>query len=169
MINILLSWVSGIAVYSPDMATALLAALPVTELRLSIPLGMQIFDLSLSRSFIVSIVGNAVPVFILLYAAPLFVFFRRHCRWFELWYVKTVLRLEEKHRASYQRYGAIFLFIFTAIPLPGSGVWSACLLAIIFDMKRRAAMPAILGGMIAAGVIVSLMLGGVLKGFSFLL
>ncbi len=169
MINFLLSWVSGIAGSSPDLATAILAALPVTELRLSIPLGVQVFDLSLIRSFIASIIGNAIPVFILLYAAPLFLFFRRHCVWFERWYTKTILRLEEKHRASYQRYGAIFLFIFTAIPLPGSGVWSACLLAIIFDMKRRAAMLAILGGMILAGVIVSLILGGVLKGLTFLL
>ena len=169
MIAFLLSWVSEIAERSPDLATAILAALPVTELRLSIPLGVQVFGLSLARAFLVSVIGNAIPVFVLLYAAPLFLFFRRHCVWFERWYAKTVLRLEEKHRASYQRYGAIFLFIFTAIPLPGSGVWSACLLAIVFDMKRRLALPAILGGMIAAGGIVSLILSGVLKGLSFLL
>jgi uncharacterized membrane protein len=169
MIDVLLSFLSGLAARSPEAATAVLAALPVTELRLSIPLGMQVFGLSLSRAFIFSLLGNAVPVLLLLRAAPLFLFFRRHCSWFERWYTKTILHFEAKHRASYQRYGSLFLFVFTAIPLPGSGVWSACLLAIIFDVKWRHALAAILAGMVMAGVIVSLIMSGFLKGLSFLL
>jgi hypothetical protein len=52
MIETLLSFLSGLATCSPEAATAVLAALPVTELRLSIPLGVQVFGLSLSRAFI---------------------------------------------------------------------------------------------------------------------
>jgi uncharacterized membrane protein len=61
------------------------------------------------------------------------------------------------------------LFLFTAVPLPGSGVWTASVLATVFNIKRSYAVQAITLGMLAAGLIVVLITSGVLGGLSFLL
>ena len=53
------------------------------------------------------------------------------------------------------------LFIFVAIPLPGTGAWTGALVAAFLDIRLRHALPAITLGVLAAGTIVTLMTLGV--------
>ena len=51
--------------------------------------------------------------------------------------------------------------IFVGIPLPGTGVWSASLIAALLDVRFKWAFPAILVGNLIAGIIVMLLSTGV--------
>lgn len=133
--------------------------LPVIELRGSIPMGV-IFELDWVPVFIISVIGNFLPVpFILL-------FIRKILRWMtgvpKL--SKIALWIENKaHKNSEKvlKYASLGLFFFVAVPLPGTGAWTGALIASMLDMRMKYALPSIFGGVLAAGIIVS----GVAYGF----
>ena len=54
-----------------------------------------------------------------------------------------------------QKYAFWGLFILVAIPLPGTGAWTGALVAAMLEMPLKKAFPAILLGVLGAGVIVS--------------
>ena len=56
-----------------------------------------------------------------------------------------------------------------AIPLPGTGAWTGSLIAALLDMKKRYAIPSVFLGVLTAGILMSLITGGVLAGLDFLL
>ena len=156
--------------FSPEVATGLLAMLPLTELRAALPLGMTVFALDPMAAYVASVIGNAVPmVLILLFLPAVLAFAKKHSALLQRFFERFVYPLEQKHRARYQKYGRAFLFIFTAIPLPVSGVWTASVLAVLFGIDKRYAFQAIALGMLTAGLIILLIMTGVLSGLSFLL
>ena len=59
------------------------------------------------------------------------------------------------------------LFLFVAIPLPGTGAWTGSLVAAVFGMKKTRAFLAILLGVLTAGVIMTLASYGVVSAFRF--
>lgn len=71
---------------------------------------------------------------------------------------RLVHRFEEKAKAKsdvvlkYQFFGLVIL---VAIPLPGTGAWTGALVAAMLDMRLKRAFPAILLGVVIAGIIVS--------------
>jgi uncharacterized membrane protein len=61
-----------------------------------------------------------------------------------------------------EKYGSLGLATFVAIPLPMTGAWTACAVAFVFGIRGRYAFPAILAGVLLAGLIVTLSCMGVL-------
>jgi uncharacterized membrane protein len=51
------------------------------------------------------------------------------------------------------QYETIGLWLFVAIPLPGTGVWTGCLAAAFLDIRLKKAMPAVVLGVLTAGCI----------------
>ena len=100
---------------------------------------------------------------------PIVLFAKNHLPWLNRFFEKFLGHYERKYKEKYQKYGRLILFLFTMIPLPGCGVWTASVLAVVFQIKRSFAVQAIILGMLAAGVIVALITTGVLGGLSFLL
>ena len=49
------------------------------------------------------------------------------------------------------------LWIFVAIPLPGTGAWTGALIAITLNLKLKESLPAIILGVLSAGGIVTLL------------
>jgi uncharacterized membrane protein len=144
--------------------------LPLTELRASLPLAMTVFELSAWDAYLFSVIGNIIPLFFLLWGLPPIIFFaKNHVPWLDRFFTKFLGHYERKYKDRYQKYGRLILFLFTAVPLPGSGVWTASVLATVFNIKRSYAVQAITLGMLAAGLIVVLITSGVLGGLSFLL
>ena len=69
-----------------------------------------------------------------------------------------VSRLEskaEKNQEVVNRYKFWGLVLLVAIPLPGTGAWTGALVAAMMDMRLKNAMPAIILGVIIAGIIVT--------------
>lgn len=134
--------------------TFLVAMAPVVELRGAIPIGMGL-GLTLLQAFILSFIGNLVPVpFIILFVRKLFAWLRE--KWPRL--NRFVSRLENKALSQEElikKYEAWGLFIFVAIPLPGTGAWTGALIAAMFNMRLKKAFPAIALGVLVAGIIIS--------------
>ena len=64
---------------------------------------------------------------------------------------KTALKKAEKVK----KYEAIGLFIFVALPVPGTGAISGAVAAAILDLRLKYALPVILAGAIVATSITS--------------
>lgn len=142
--------------FPPEIATALLATLPVGELRASIPIGIEVFGLRPLAALIASLLGNAVPALLVIFGIEaLTAWADRNFKWFHRQLTRFYRRTERVSRGKYEKYGAVALFLLTAIPLPLTGVWTASLAAVIFRIPHRHAFPAILLGMLVAGLIVS--------------
>ena len=144
-----------------------ISMLPIIELRGGIPTG-ALLGLPLWSNYLVSIIGNFLPVpFILLFIRKILAWMKTTKR-----LAKIALWLEEKAQKKsdqVMRYASLGLFLFVAIPLPGTGAWTGALIASLLDMRMKYALPAILLGVLTAGVIMSLASYGIVGIFSFFL
>ena len=141
--------------WPPQLATALLAAVPVTEVRAAIPIGIGAFHLSPVSALLWAFLGSLIPMPFVLWLFPPFLrFVERHWPSLHQFMEKHVRELERKHRKAYERFGALAIFLFIALPIPGSGVWSASVLAVIFDIDLPYAVLAITSGIAAASLLV---------------
>ncbi|MBR7184526.1 MAG: small multi-drug export protein [Clostridia bacterium] len=148
---------------------AFISMVPIIELRGAIPVGAAL-ELPWYTNMAVSVIGNFIPVpFILLFIRAILDWmrgcpiklFRKIADW--------LFRKAEKHASKVERYAFGGLLILVAIPLPGTGAWTGALVAALFRVKPRIAVPAILLGVISAGIIVTLISYGVLSFLGFLL
>ncbi len=134
--------------------TLVISMAPVIELRGAIPYGLA-QGLPFWPVFAAALVGNLIPVpFIILFIRRIFAFLRRHSSLGPL-----IARLEEKSHMKgrrVRRYKALGLFILVAIPLPGTGAWTGAMVAALLDIRLKNAFPAIVLGVLVAGLLVSL-------------
>lgn len=144
--------------------TFLIAMVPVIELRGAIPVGVAM-GLDPLTALLAAILGNMLPI-------PFILIFIRHIfKWMRVHMPKLgglLDRLEAKAHLKGQtvtHYKYLGLFIFVAIPLPGTGAWTGALVAAFLDMRLRSALPAIFGGVMAAGLIVTALTYGVFSLF----
>ena len=80
----------------------------------------------------------------------------RRYRIFDIFFSWLFERTRHNHSESFEKYGTLALIIFVAIPLPATGAWSGCAAAFVFGIQFRHAFPAILAGVMIAGLIVSI-------------
>lgn len=142
------------------LTTALMSMLPIIELKGAIPIGL-IMGLNLAEAFTVAYIFSSLPTpFILLLLKPIIKFARR----FEMidrfftWFVDSSI----KKSARIQKYEYLGLFIFVAIPLPGTGIWTGSTIASIFDMDfKKSLLCVVVGNLIAGALILGLSALGV--------
>ena len=131
-----------------------ISMLPFIELRGAIPIGIG-FGLPFWEVLIISIIGNIIPVLPILFLFQPMSNILLRFRWYQRLYNKVYIRTTRKGKENLDKYGALGLFLFTAIPLPTTGAWSAALLATFFRVKLSYAFLAIASGVVAAGIIMS--------------
>lgn len=140
--------------------TLLVSMIPVVELRGGIPFGVAA-GLPVWAAYLAAVIGNLIPVpFIVVYIRRIFMFMRQHMPRLN----SLVDRMEEKAHlksASVLKYQYLGLAIFVAIPLPGTGAWTGALVAAFLDMRLKKALPSIAGGVLSAGLIISILSYGV--------
>lgn len=136
--------------------------IPLIELRGSIIFGAAM-GIPWQHAFLVSFLGNILPVpFLILLARPIFAWLKT-TRLLAGFTQKVEDRLMKKaDKVTVQKYSAVGLFLFVAIPLPGTGAWSGSLIAALLDVKMRYALPAVIAGVFAAGVIMTVASYGLL-------
>ncbi|OGB74383.1 hypothetical protein A2V68_00285 [candidate division Kazan bacterium RBG_13_50_9] len=139
------------------------AMLPLAELRGAIPLGIGLYHLHPAAVFVVAILGNVVPVVaILVLLNPMTRWLRRANAKLDRFFTWLFAHTYRRHSAKFDRWGSLALMLFVAIPLPATGGWTGAFLAYLFGIKFKYALLNIVGGIIIAGVIVTLItLGGV--------
>lgn len=141
-------------ILTDEITVLLVSMLPVAELRGSIPLAMAL-GMPPGKALLLGVLGSIVPAFpILLYLEPISHYLRRTIlRPLINWALKRGLRKSE----GITRYQALGLFLFVAIPLPSTGVWTASIIASLLGMSLRQALPPIaLGTTVAAMIMVIL-------------
>ena len=140
-----------------------LAMIPIFELRGAIPTAYYGFDINIVAAYIISVIGNMLPVpFIYLFA-------RKFLEWgkdkkFIGKFFTFCLKKGEKGGQKLQKNGGKGLFIalmlFVGIPLPVTGAWTGTLAASILNMGFKKTMLAVFCGVLIAGVIVTLVVLG---------
>lgn len=145
-----------------DFALFIISMIPLIELRGSIIFGAAM-GIPWQHAFLVSFLGNILPVpFLILLARPIFAWLKT-TRLLAGFTQKVEDRLMKKaDKVTVQKYSAVGLFLFVAIPLPGTGAWSGSLIAALLDVKMRYALPAVIAGVFAAGVIMTVASYGLL-------
>lgn len=137
------------------LITFFIGMVPIIELRGAIPVGVGM-GLSYFEAFLCSFLGNILPIyFIVKFIRPLFDFFGR---WkpFRIiidWATnKATRKIEESDKL--QNYTALGLFLFVAVPIPGTGAWVGSLIANFLNLPPKKAIPPIIFGVLTAGIIV---------------
>ncbi len=138
-----------------------MSMLPIIELRGAVPYGVAL-DLPYLEVLLISIIGNMIPIpFIILFIRKIFAWMKKKSERLG----RLVERLEAKAQAKgkemlvkYETWG---LYIFVAIPLPGTGAWTGALIAALFDLRLKNALPAIFCGVVTAGLIMTAISFGV--------
>lgn len=136
----------------------LVSMIPIIELRGAIPIGVIGQQLPFIPVLITAVIGNIIPVpFILWFAKPILL-------WCTTWpgiFGKIFSKIHEKglkagnkmlEKTGNGLYYALFLFV--AIPLPGTGAWTGSLAATLLELKFWPSMLSITFGVICAGVII---------------
>ncbi len=137
-----------------------IAMTPVLELRGAVPWGLA-QDLEYIPVLTASIVGNMIPVpFIILFVRRVFDWMKKKSRRLGSIAEKLEKRAENK-MDMLVKYELLGLYILVAIPLPGTGAWTGSLVAALFNLRLKNAFPAILLGVITAGIIMSVITYGV--------
>ena len=146
----------------PQLVTFIISMLPVFELRGAIPVGVYL-GLPVWKASAISLVGNMLPTpFIIAFVRVVFNWIRAHVRWLA-GFVDRMEAKAEKKREKIMRGVFWGLLVFVAIPLPGTGAWTGAAIAALLDIRMSRALPAILVGVLIAGILVSLATAGVIQ------
>ena len=145
-----------------DLAVFIISIFPIVELRGAIPFGIGM-GLHWFRVLALSVLGNMLPVPIVIRIV------RPIVEWlinsdklsgFGRWVQKYIMN---KSR-DVTKYKMLGLFLYVAIPLPGTGAWTGAMIAGLLDMRLKDSIPVIFLGVLVAGIIVTL----VSCGFKFI-
>ena len=136
-----------------------LSMIPVTELRAAIPIGV-LWDMAPLQVFFWGVAGNLVPIIPLLLFLPWT--YRLVCKisFLQSFLTRFVDRCRQKGH-QVEKYGALGLMFFVAVPLPGPGVWTGCFVAFLMGINFYYALAAISIGAALAGITVTLASVGV--------
>ena len=157
LFSALFDWLLGAG---REAAVFIISMVPLVELRGAVPLGAAA-GIPWTTLFPLAILGNMLPIPLLL------VFGEKLLEWAE------TLPPLKKFAAAYKKkllskssevtkYARLGLYLFVAVPLPGTGAWSGALIATLLKMPKTRALLSIFCGVITAGIIMLIASHGVL-------
>ena len=126
-------------------------ALPGIEARYAVPLGLVV-GLPLWQAALLAIPASVMVVVpVLLWFEPL----AQRCEQTRVigTFIRWLLRKARKHQKVVDRYGMLGLTIFVGIPVPGFGVWTGALIAVVVGMSFWRSTTCMLLGVILSCVI----------------
>lgn len=137
----------------------ILAAIPIIEQKAAIPIGI-IAGLPVWEVYLITLMGAILP-------SPIIVWFIEHIFKFLRRYSvmdNIITRIEQKTRnksGNIERYKMLGLFIFVAIPLPGTGVWTGSLAAVLLGLEKKQAVATVFLGAVVSGLLILAFTSGV--------
>ena len=143
-----------------ELTSFIISALPIVEIKGGL-VAAYYLDIDIVPAFIICVLGNLLPVpFIILFS-------RKILNWMKT--TKLFKKLADKierhgtgKTSSVTKYKALGLFIFVAIPLPGTGAWTGALIAALMNLRLKDALISITAGVLFLGVLFSLLTYGLL-------
>lgn len=137
-------------------------AFPMFEARYAIPFAI-VLGFPPAQAFMLGILGNILPVIpLLLLLGPVSDWLRRRSDAMDRFF-SWVFARARRNGPLVERWGALALFLFVALPLPVTGAWTGSAIAFVFDIGRKQAFVAIAAGAVTAALITTLPLLGILN------
>ena len=163
IVNWILGVLGGLAAikFGREILVFIISLLPILELRGGL-LAASLLGLDPLPSYIITMVGNLLPIPFILWFITKILDWMRKSKYFSgiaNWLDGKVI----KHKASIEKYGFWGLVLFVGIPLPGTGAWTGSLIASVLEMDRKKSFLAILIGVFMASIIMMLISFGVLR------
>lgn len=146
----------------------LTSMVPLLELRGAIPIGCAA-NLPWYVTYLVAVIGNLLPVpIILLFVKNVFAWMKKQGGKLE----RIALFFEKKGMSKANRvtkFATFGLFLFVALPLPGTGAWMGSLIASLLNIRLKHSSISIALGVLCAGLIMTLASYGIIGGLGFLI
>lgn len=140
----------------------IISLMPILELRGGL-IAAALLDIKPINAFLICLLANIIIIpFVLFLMETIlnilskFNFFKRIIDWLKK---KTL-----KKKDTIEKYGYLGIMIFVAVPLPGSGAWTGCFLAVLLGLDKKKSFLAALLGVLIAGIIMMIFSYGLLKG-----
>lgn len=145
--------------FRPEIVVFLISLVPILELRGGM-LAASVLGVDWRIAMIVCIVGNILPIpFILIFVKKIFWLLRNTA--FVSFVDKIERRAMEKSKKVF-KYRNLGLYLFVAIPFPGTGAWTGALIASLLDIRIKRALVDISLGILTAAIIMGILSYGIL-------
>lgn len=158
MFDSLFDWLLGAG---RELAVVIISMFPLVELRGAVPLGVMAAGMPWYEVLPLAYLGNLLPIPFALFFGAKVLDWVGTLKPFTNFVTRYKAKLESK-KAQVTKYAHIGLFLFVAIPLPGTGAWSGALVATLLEMPKAKAFLSITAGVVAAGIIMLIASNGVL-------
>lgn len=148
--------------YGKEILVFIISLMPILELRGGL-IAAALLDMNPVTSYIISIIGNIIPVpFILLLITKILAWMRKSkisiLNKFANWLDGKV----EKHKGEIEKFGYLGVVLFVGIPLPGTGAWTGSLIASVLELDRKKTFLSVMIGIFMASIIMMLLSFGIL-------
>ena len=148
MLETMLELLQGIP---KELIVFLISLLPILELRGGL-IAASLLGIEYWVALPICIIGNLLPIpFILLFIRKVLSLLKKTKPFKRL--VEKIEEKAEKNKDKITKYAKWGLYLFVAIPLPGTGAWTGALVADALDMHVKKSFPCIVFGVITAGII----------------
>lgn len=148
MLELIESYFAGI---NKALAVFIVSMMPIVELRGAIPFGVSL-GMNWREVYLISVIGNILPVpFIILFFRPLIEYFEK-----TKLFGKLASKLRKRTNSKIEgmnKYKMLGLFLFVAIPLPGTGAWTGAAIAGLLKMRIKHSFLPIFFGVVVAGIL----------------
>ncbi len=138
---------------SEELIAFIVSMLPILELRGGL-IAAKLMNIEFFKAFTICYIGNMLPIpFILLFIRKVFSWLKKFSA-----VENIIMKLEARSirkADNVKKYRLWGLFLFVAIPLPGTGAWTGALIADLLDIRIKHSLPAIAAGVLVAGFIIS--------------
>ena len=142
--------------FPKELATFMIALVPVTELRASIPLAIKIYKMAPAAAWFYSVAGTYFAmVIIVLLLDPISNLLSKYIPLFSRFFSWLFEHTRKSAGSKMEKYGEWAIFILAATPIPFLGGMTAALAAFVFGVKLKKSLPLMLFGTMVSGIIVT--------------
>ena len=143
--------------FMKEILIFLFSASPFMESRGGL-IAASILHMDPVESFIICMLGNILPIPLIL------IFFDKVLDWMRKGRLKKLAKRVDKkvdkNKPKIEKYGYVGLIFFVAIPIPGTGAWTACLVASALKLgKKKSFLYTALGVLMASVIMMYLTFG----------
>jgi len=131
----------------------ILSMMPISECRGAIPLAILGFGFDPILSYIISIAGNIIPIPFIYVGLNFIKKYLTRFDFFNIFFINA----ERKIQKITEKYKKLGLFLFVAIPLPYTGVWTATLGSFLLNFKLKDVFIYEFFGVIISALIVTIL------------
>lgn len=145
-------------ILSKELLVFLIAMSPLVELRGAIPIAITVYHFTWFKAFIISVIGNSLIILpVMFFLEYLSDWLMEHFNFFNRFFNWLFAKTRQKINKSYITYRNLALLVFVAIPLPTTGAWTGTVAAYLLGISKKEAFIYITGGVIIAGIIITIM------------